>query len=288
MGLFYLLHNFFKICSIAYFADSWFNVFSFTFGAKMTEKLFVFDLDDTLIDNVHDYAQPILDATSLIVEELRSKAPHVTRIINLEQEIDSRRVKEINPQTGKPFLFSMDRFPGSLVEVYRYICKQAKINPKAQTEERLFAIGLKAFDEQRYGSNIILGAKTIVDFLRNQGDVVVLLTKGDKSVQRKKIMALGSAHINFDNICVVETKNFKHFQQMTNFCFPPCQKWFSVGNSYESDIAPALEVGYKGILIPVETWEVIGKMEEILAKVDREKCFVFGDLFEITEKYEML
>src|SRR3990167_3952598 len=107
----------------------------------MAGKLFVFDLDDTLIDNVHDYAQPILDATSLIVEELRSKAPHVTRIINLEQEIDSRRVKEINPQTGKPFLFSMDRFPGSLVEVYRHICKEARVPSKGIVDAKLFSIG---------------------------------------------------------------------------------------------------------------------------------------------------
>src|SRR3989344_4876632 len=159
----------------------------------MTEKLFVFDLDDTLIDNVHDYAQPTLDATSLIVEELRSKAPHVTKIINLEHEIDSRRVKEINPSTGKPFLFSMDRFPGSLVEVYRHICGQAKVESQVNVEEQLFEIGLMAFDENKYKFNIKPGAKFVVDFLKDHGDTTVLLTKGDRDVQTKKVTALENA-----------------------------------------------------------------------------------------------
>lgn len=47
------------------------------------KKLFVFDLDDTLIDNVHDYADPLLDACRLIIKTLGNKAPHVSKIIAL-------------------------------------------------------------------------------------------------------------------------------------------------------------------------------------------------------------
>ena len=255
----------------------------------MSGKLFVFDLDDTLIDNVHDYAKPILDATSLIIEELGSKAPHVTKIINLEQEIDSRRVKEINPATGKPFLFSMDRFPGSLAEVYKHICAEARVVPKQHVVEKLFSIGLMAFDEKRYAKNIKSGVKEVLDFIFDHDGISVLLSKGDRGVQIKKINALQIAGIpatNFAEIIVVENKSSKDFAEIRKL--RQHRICYSVGNSYESDIAPALEAGYKGIFIPVETWDVIGKMEEILAKVDREKCFVFGDLFEIKEKYEEL
>ncbi len=250
----------------------------------MSGKLFVFDLDDTLIDNVHDYAQPILDAASVIIKELGNKAPHVTKIINLEQEIDSSRVKEINPNTGKPFLFSMDRFPGSLVEVYRHICKENNMYSKFFVEAILFKIGLNAFDELRYTKNIKPNAKKVIDFLIENGDRVVLLTKGDIGVQRKKVIALTNFGIKFDVVEIVETKDSKDFQRMISSIFSS----YSVGNSYESDIVPALKVGYKGILIPVETWEVIGKMAEILAKVDKEKCFIFQDILGIKERYEEL
>lgn len=252
----------------------------------MAGKLFVFDLDDTLIDNVHDYAQPILDAASLIVEELGNRAPHVTKIINMEQEIDSRRVKEINPRTGKPFLFSMDRFPGSLVEVYRHICKEARVLSREVVQAKLFSIGLQAFDEERYAKNIKPGAKEIVDFLKDSGDDVVLLTKGDIGVQAKKVIALNEANVVFNRVDVVDTKTWKEFSIVSSR-FHNLKLW-SVGNSYESDIVPAFEAGFSGIFIPVETWEVIGKMDEIIAKVDREKCLVFEDLFEIKERYEEL
>ena len=79
------------------------------------KKLFVFDLDDTLIDNVQDYANPILNACGLINQTLGSRAPHVSKLIAIEQEIDKRRIKEINPDTNKPYLYSMERFPSSLV-----------------------------------------------------------------------------------------------------------------------------------------------------------------------------
>ena len=256
---------------------------------KLEGKLFVFDLDDTLIDNVHDYAQPILDATRLIVEELGSRAPHVTKIVNLEQEIDSRRVKEINPATGSPFLFSMNRFPGSLAKVYEHICLTAGVVPRIEIGAKLFLIGLTAFDEKRYGKNIKPGVKEVLNFIAENNGISVLLSKGDRGVQAKKIIALENAGIaaaDFAEIIVVENKSSKDFAEIRKL--RQHRICFSVGNSYESDIVPALEAGYKGILIPVETWEVIGKMDEILAKVDKEKCFVFGNLFEIKEKWEEL
>jgi phosphoglycolate phosphatase-like HAD superfamily hydrolase len=57
-------------------------------------KIFIWDLDDTLLDNVHDYANPLLDACRAIIRYLGSRAPHVTGIIELEQEIDKRRFED--------------------------------------------------------------------------------------------------------------------------------------------------------------------------------------------------
>jgi FMN phosphatase YigB (HAD superfamily) len=250
-------------------------------------KLFVFDLDDTLINNVHDYADPILNACRLIIEVLGAKAPHVSQIIAMEQEIDTRRVREINPSTGEPYLFSMERFPTSLVEVYREICKQAKVAPKEAVEVELYLIGHRAFDENRYVKNIKPNALSVLDFLLEKKDSLVLCTKGDPRVQEKKIKALKQAGIDhFSTMRVVNEKTPEVFRGfLAGF---GQDEFYSVGNSYSSDIVPALSAGFTGIYIPVETWETIGQMDSILAEVDTNKCLVLQSLEELKTQYERL
>ncbi len=251
------------------------------------DKLFVFDLDDTLIDNVHDYAKPILNACGLIIQTLGSRAPHVSKLIAIEQEIDKHRIKEINPDTNKPYLYSMERFPSSLVETYREICQPARITPKPEIEEELYNIGLQAFNEDQYVKNTKPHTLSTLDFLREQGDTLMLCSKGDKRVQGKKLSALKSEGIDhFSKIIVVDDKTPDNFKKLSKG-FTRCQR-YSIGNSYTSDIVPALEAGFKGIYIPVETWETVGKMEEIHAEIDKEECFVFRSLKSIQTQYEKL
>lgn len=248
-------------------------------------KLFVFDLDDTLIDNMHDYAEPIVNAAMLIIKTLGNRAPHVSKIIAMEQEIDTRRVKEINPTTGKPHLWSMERFPGSLVEVYREICAASKIEPQKQIEETLYAIGLSAFDEKRYAAQINPHTKEVLDFLKAEGDTLILCTKGDTRVQEKKCAALlgANALTQFSDLLVVDEKTPELFRTISkNY---PGLAPYSVGNSYQSDIVPALYAGFRGIYIPVETWDTIGKIGEIRSKIDWSRCIELKNLRELKNRY---
>ena len=250
-------------------------------------KLFVFDLDDTLIDNVHDYAEPLLDACRFIIRMLGNKAPHVSKIIALEQEIDKRLVKEINPSTEKPYFWSMERFPTSLIEVYREICRQSKVMTDKSAEEQLYDIGLRAFDETMYKRNIHPDALSVLDFFRKQSDVCLLCSKGDPKVQEKKVAALHSVGINhFAAVRIVDEKTPEVFREIVGR-FGHCSP-FSVGNSYSSDIRPALDAGFRGIYIPVETWETIDKMNSILSEVDIEKCIVLQNLKDLKTQYGRL
>lgn len=250
-------------------------------------KVWVWDLDETLLDNMHAYSQPLLDAVSLIVHTLGSKAPHVQVIMQKEHETDSRRVKEINPVTGKQFLYSMERFPGSLVEVYVNICTQVGVKPNGSTCEELYAIGLEAFSESWYSQNIHPAAKKVINFLQKQDDKLVLCTKGDVRVQAKKIKALDEHGVRgFSSIRIVDTKNVATFEEIAIHF--PARVHISVGDNYNSDIEPALQAGYKGILIPRETWELIGKMDDILSQVDRTRCEIVQDLADIPSIYGRL
>ncbi len=253
----------------------------------MNRKLWVFDLDDTLMDNVHDYSQPILDAASYIIKILGSKAPHVSAIIKLEEEIDKRRVNEIDSTTGKIFGYSMRRFPGTMVELYREICRNAGEVEELEHEEKLWKIGMRAFDERRYKENIKSGFLPLILCLRQQSDTMMILTKGDPEVQRKKVNALDMDGI-FLRVEIVETtKTAEKFREMAAEMDNP-SNLFAVGNDYHKDIVPALEAGFNGIWIPVETWETIGQTANIRGTMDERRCRVFNSLTEIAERYEEL
>ena len=246
-------------------------------------KVFVFDLDDTLMDNMHDYANPILDMARVIIRELGSKAPHVSVIITKEQEIDKARVHEINPATGRIFLYSIERFPGSMVMVYRYFCKNAKVEPNKMVEQELYTIGMQAFDPARYKDQVRPDANSTIFFLYDQKDLPMLLTKGDKRVQANKFSAIDAGRLFFRSR-IVEDKTPETFRLMKTG-FNGNESWYSVGNDYDKDIVPAFDAGFKGIWIPVESWEAMGKIEEIRARVDWSRCVELRSLSEIKERY---
>lgn len=254
------------------------------------KDLFVCDLDDTLIDNTHDYAGPILDACRLIIDTLGNRAPHVSRIVQIEEEIDARRVKEINPATGSPYLYCMERFPGSLVETYREICRKSGEPAHRNIEEELYRIGMEAFDARRYVKNVHPAAARVIRFLKWHGNRLVLCTKGDKRVQDKKIKALRDAEVPvdlFDDIVIVATKDEALFRSLRTASNAP--RSYSMGNSYQSDIVPAIAAGFYGIYIPVETWETVGKMDSILSEIDSARpsqCIVLPNLNAVMEWYE--
>src|SRR3989344_3978902 len=247
-------------------------------------NIWAFDLDDTLMSNVHDYAHPILDACGLIIDTLCDAAPHVSAIIALEQEIDQQRLMEANPVTGKPYGYSMERFPTSLVEVYRRICQRAGKQPENRVEKELMRIGLEAFNPSRYVKNLYPDTIATLNFLQKKGDLILLLTKGDKRVQGKKLSVLDAGK-RFARVEIVDNKTSGVFREVARG-FEDC-RLFSVGNDYEKDIVPAFEAGYHcGIWIPVETWEVIGRLDEIRAKVDWSRCVELRSLKELVERYE--
>lgn len=254
--------------------------------ADKLQTVLVFDLDDTLIDNLHDYAKPILDATWLIIQALGSKAPHVSGIIALEQEIDLARRKETNPTTGKPYDYSMERFPSSLVRTYEVICEKAGVEMDIKVAETIHAVGMQAFDIEQYKRNIKPMAIATVRWCSDHGFVPMLLSAGDKRVQSNKLAALRAGDFFWGGVHIVDKKTSDIFRELRRKY--DGYRFWSIGNNYESDIVPALEAGYGGVWIPVETWETLGKMDEIRAKVDRSRCIELGNITQLTGRVNEL
>lgn len=249
-------------------------------------NLFVFDLDDTLLYNKHNYSWPILESVRLILTTVGHRAPAVSALVALENQIDLARVKEIDPTTGKPYLYNRRRFPGSLVATYERVCQDAAIPAKQEIKDRLLAIGEYAFAPEQYQQNIVPGAEQVLKFLADQDNLLVLCTKGDFDVQWDKLNILNELNIlrHFTDVKVVDQKNTATFADIKN-SHRQCTHAYTVGNMYKGDILPALAVCYKGIYIPDEHWETHGDKEKASLEIDPASVIILDSLGQLIDRY---
>ena len=240
-------------------------------------KTFIFDYDDTLAPNLHDYSIAQLRFIEYLIHKLGSKAPDVQTIINLEVEID----KKLIPDMG----FSMERFPTSFKETYRTICQTAGITPDERDLKTAYELGMQAFDEKRWKrQGLVKGAADTLDFLVSQNDELILLTKGDQRIQKKKIQAtrcrkwFGKYNTYItpskDTACILNIVGVRKKARV----------WL-VGNSIRSDVEPALEAEINVIYIPCETW---AWEREHKGTPEHPRLTTFNTISEINEKNSYL
>lgn len=253
------------------------------------DKVFVFDLDDTLYWNMHDYCYPILEFEKFMLDTLGHKAPHVSKIMELLVKTGHNLFDTINPETGAIFGYSRDRFPETLVRTYKIICSQAKISAKQEVIEKIYKIGMKAFNIEQYQKKgLIDGVEEVLGFLKEKGDKLILLTQGDERVQRSKIDALNLMKW-FSNAYIVPFKTQAVFQEIKSRFHDKRSKMYSVGNNFKSDIEPALKVGLFGIYVPYQYWFSRDSDEKNLQQaIDQKQVFVFEEIIEIKNRYREL
>jgi len=120
------------------------------------KKMFLFDLDDTLIYNLHDYSWPQIEFIKFVLKRIGPKAPDVPTIINTEVKED---VKLVNEWMTLNKAFSKERFPTSFKRAYREICKTLKMTD-LEGEKIAYEIGTDAFSTERWKKQgLIPGAK---------------------------------------------------------------------------------------------------------------------------------
>ncbi|OHA10953.1 MAG: hypothetical protein A3H69_05940 [Candidatus Sungbacteria bacterium RIFCSPLOWO2_02_FULL_47_9] len=133
---------------------------------------------------------------------------------------------------------------------------------------RVRDIGYRAFDPLFYQEQgLVEGGKETLDFLQTREDELVLVTKGDDLVQKTKIEILELDRWFGDEIHIVNSKTREDFERMRQR-FPE-HTLISVGNSFESDIKPAIQARLYGLYIPYHTWAAEPEREpdEVNSKV---------------------
>lgn len=245
----------------------------------MVKKRFLFDLDDTLMWNLHDYSQPILDFAKLVIDRVGPRAPDIPTIINLQAEIDTNRVKQWIPLGNG---FSKKRFPTSMAETYKKICEPLGI-VDLEGEEMSYEIGTQAFSMKRWkNQGLVPGAEAVIKYLGEKGDELILLTKGDMEVQEMKISA-NNLESKFDEIHIVPTKNSEVVESYIGDR-DKANVWH-IGNSKKSDVLPAIEAKIGIIYIPMETWKYEKEHAEV-PKYDR--LITLNKISQIMSVYDRL
>lgn len=87
---------------------------------------------------------------------------------------------------------------------------------------------------------------------------LVLLTKGELQEQENKIERSGLSH-HFSHIEIVSNKDEDTFRQLSIKLGVSPERMLSVGNSFKSDISPALAAGYYALHIP---FHVVWQLEQ--------------------------
>lgn len=245
------------------------------------KRIFIWDLDDTLIWTSWAYSKAFAKFYEYMLQLFDYRLIELRTLGTISEEIDKSLIKEVNPETGQPYGYSMYRFPASLVKTYEWLCEHGYGKYQEAVARRVKIMGMEAFDPLGYKQQgLVKGAEEILNYIKDQKDVQILITKGEQLVQECKIVTLNLDQWFGNQIHIVDTKAKETFLQYR-------EKYknssvFSVGNSYNSDIAPALEAGVKAIFIPYYTW--LGEQPPPIT--DETKVLKIENIKQVIELYE--
>lgn len=247
----------------------------------------LWDLDDTLMWNENTYNPAVVEFVYYLTAQFGNRIPFIGSIAKRQEEITFAMLKETNPRTEKPYGFSCDRFPDSLARTYKELCENGWGNYDEAVAEQCREIGRTAFDEANYRRlGLVPGAQEVLDQLTANECNLVLVTKGDRLVQHKKIGALNLTHW-FPWFTIVDQKTPATYLEMLSGADPATAA--VVGNSFSSDIRPALDAGIGAcILIPCATWKAESVDTGKLTDGERSRLITMKTIGEIIPWYKSL
>ena len=164
-------------------------------------------------------------------------------LIDFLRDVDKVRFKTMRAHR--------DRFPGSMVEAYRELCRHLEIEPDPAIERKSWEIGTTALSEDTYRNRGMLpGAEKTLAFLQEQGDLLYCVTAGDSVVQWMKWRGYNLRRFfpSQREYRVVKWDKFSTLQLLRKIHLD--KTVLMVGDSIGSDLVPAAKVGYRPIYVP--------------------------------------
>ena len=200
-------------------------------------ELLAFDADDTLWDT-----QSYFDSAVARYCKMLSPYGSFEHIYNIFYQKEIANLPSLG-YGGKAFLISLIE---NAIEVSGGKVSNADI-------EQFIAIGREVLEIPAIP---LEGVERTLSLLKESGKYrMVLFTKGDSLEQESKCERSGLMPY-FNDIEIVSTKTVKEYRNLCRHNGVESCNMLMIGNSFKSDIAPVLDIGGKGILIPYgRLWE---------------------------------
>ncbi len=194
------------------------------------------------------------DDTLWVTQWLYDQAEQETKLIVESTGLDGDRwqtiCRERDLANVARFGFNSGRFPTSVVAAYSQLCEESAVPVRLDVVRELMSAASSMF---RRRAPLVAGAADVLRELRPTHQLV-LLTKGDIAVQRKRIRDSGLERY-FDAIVIVPEKGPEVFRTICRELGADEGLSWSVGNSLPSDVAPAISVGMRGVWIEANVWD---------------------------------
>ncbi len=204
----------------------------------------MFDLDDTLI-HCNIYFDQVIDRFVDLMEQWFANDDIPREEIKKTQlEFDLAGIQTKG--------FKAERFPESFLETYEFYCHLTGRLARSEEQSCLWQLGYSVFDSDfRLYPHVF----RTLSRLQREGHVLHLYTGGDPKIQRKKVEKVNLAPFFLDRIFVAQYKNREALETILRERDLHRESSWMIGNSYRTDIIPALECDIGAIYIPpISTW----------------------------------
>lgn len=240
------------------------------------DKLFLIDLDDTLIFTQCHYNRAQEEFLYFSLDSFKNFGVSFDDINRIQDGKQSLLMDKFGRDT--------ETYAQSLKDAYVEIGERYGMSSKEirSGAHHVYKIGKTVFDEKKWKSaGLYPGVRGVLEFLVNNGDELALVTLGDVEMQNRKVEVMGLERWFSDNIHV-DLKEKSSIINKLSFGKNKDSIYF-VGNSYNSDIRPALDVGIRAVYIPQDTWSRDGypeknddRMITLRSMMDLKKIYYHG------------
>lgn len=252
---------------------------------RSDNRLFIFDLDDTLVQNQPKYNEAKEAVASYLLDTMEPDAYDTTDQIidDVMDDEDGERYDAVGvPET---------RFRDSCIHTAYEIAKEPDVDVSQDAFEATIRFvetqGMKPmFDYSE--DDLFDGARDALEYTEEQGDDVVIMTKGTQDAQQVKLDATGLS--DFTSY-VVDGKDDAAFDEIVGD--RDLDSVWKVGNSVRSDAHPMLNYGGNVLLIAdkdyTATWvgeEVDNPLPDDGPWFRRDHISAFEDAYDVIEEYD--
>ena len=210
-----------------------------------------FDLDDTLIPTTRNYIDAEEKLSDFILDSFEG--------LDVDHGYIRKMISDVQIGLINERGFNAEVFPASLKKTYVGLAKMCGGRVTEDGIRYTRELGRSVLDEELWRTAGLLdGVGDVLDFCKGRGDDLVMITLGEDKIQRRKVEVAGlDKWFLEDDVYVVSGRKGDIMKKL--FAGRDERDGLFIGDSYNNDIRPALDLGIRAIYIPSHLREYDGQ-----------------------------